>query len=101
MTYEALLPEIRNRLDITWADPEMDQKLIGFLNRGASYILDVSGAVDETALDFFEETKEKELLFEYVRYQRSNAFEDFYKNFKEELWALRIRELAKGEIPTP
>ena len=87
---EDLLKAVRNYLDITWTDPALDEKLIGVIQRGKTYLNRISGA----ELDFSEGTRARELLFEYVRYVRANAFQDFGKDFSAELNALH----ADGEV---
>lgn len=90
----ALLPAVRNYLDITWTDASLDQKLTGMILRGAVHIDDTGG----TTYDYTVEGQARGLLFDYVRYARSHALEDFWINYKHELLALRLaREVADYE----
>lgn len=86
MDAKALLPDVKNYLDITWEDDGTDNKLIGILERGKQYLLNIAGYV----LTFEEGTKERELLFDYTRYVRSNALDEFQVNYRHELIALRL-----------
>ena len=56
-----LLNEIKNYLEITWDDSLGDEKMRGMVKRGMAAI---SGKIGEC--NFYEETQEKALLFDYV-----------------------------------
>ena len=81
-----LLEDIKNYLDITWEDPEGDQKLSGIIARGMAYINRIAGSEQ----DFTEEAKPRELLCDYVRYVRAGALDEYAKNYLPELLALQI-----------
>ncbi|NTV91188.1 MAG: hypothetical protein HGA22_12645 [Clostridiales bacterium] len=83
---EGLLAAVRNYLDITWVDAAGDVKLSGIIARGIVYIDGIAGV----SMDYTEEGKARELLFDYCRYVRSNALEDFQKNYLPELLTLQI-----------
>lgn len=87
-----LLDAVRNYLDITWADDAGDLKLSGIIARGIKYINNVAGA----ELDYSVEDRPRELLFDYCRYVRSNALEDFQENYLPELLSLQIFEEVKA-----
>lgn len=100
MTEEAfsnLLTEARNRLDITWEDPETDKKLSGFIHRGIDYLDDKAGA----KLDYSQEGHHRALLFDYVRYSRADALDEFENNYLHDLLALhlkcRVKEAADND----
>lgn len=48
-------------------------------------------------LDYSTEDKPRELLFDYARYVRSNALDEFQGNYLHELLALQISEEVKGD----
>ena len=85
---DGLLDSVKNYLDITWNDPEGEKKLSGIIMRGISYLDRIAGA----ELDYTTEDKPRELLFDYVRYVRSNALDEFQKNYLHEIIALQISE---------
>lgn len=87
-----LLSAVKNYLDITWADAALDEKLTGMIARGKSYINSVAGST----MDYEAEDKPRELLFEYIRYARSNALDEFQGNYLHELLSLQNREEAKA-----
>jgi hypothetical protein len=87
-----LLEDVKNYLDITWDDPEGDEKLSGIIARGMQYLNKVAGA----ELDYMEEDKPRELLFDYCRYVRSNALDEFQINYQHELLALQIEYEVKA-----
>ena len=88
---DGLLMAVRNYLDITWEDPAGDQKLAGIIARGIKYINSVAGA----ELDYLAEDKPRELLFDYCRYVRSNALDEFQNNYLPELLTLQISQEVK------
>lgn len=86
-----LLEDVKNYLDITWHDPNTNQKLEGIIKRGMKYLNSVAGG----ELDYSVEDKPKELLLDYCRYVRSNALEEFQNNYLHELLSLQINEEVK------
>ncbi|WP_418664356.1 hypothetical protein [Anaerotruncus massiliensis (ex Liu et al. 2021)] len=93
MADSQLLAAAKNYLDITWDDPEGDRKLSGILGRGMKYLDGIAGR----ELDYSTEDKPRELLFDYARYVRSNALDEFQGNYLHELLALQISEEVKGD----
>ena len=89
-TAAELLASARNYLDITWTDADGDEKLTGILSRGITYLDHISGV----ELDYADGTLARSLLFDYCRYARAEALEDFAANFQSELVRLHI----DGEI---
>lgn len=83
-----LLPAVRNYLDITWTDEAGDQKLSGFIARGIRYIDKTAGAEQ----DYQSEGAPRGLLFDYCRYARSNAAEEFQTNYLHELLSLQMAQ---------
>ena len=95
---ESLLIDVRNYLNITWEDADGDLKLSGIIKRGIKYIDGIAGS----SMDYELEDKPKELLLDYCRYVRSNALEEFQKNYLSELITLQItQEVALYEIENP
>lgn len=87
-----LLAEIKNDNDITWTDGAGDMKLSGIALRGMEYLNAAAGQ----KLDFSIEGKPKELLFEYVRYVRVKALDEFQDNYLHELLSLQISTELQG-----
>lgn len=83
---EGLLAAVKNYLDITWDDPDGDTKLSGIIARGMRYLNKAAGA----ELDYTIEDKPRELLMDYCRYVRSNALDEFQRNYLHELLSLQI-----------
>lgn len=88
---ENLFNELKIYLDITWEDEATNRKLNGIMERGKKYINGVAGL----ELDFDVDDKPKELLFDYCRYVRSNALNEFQNNYLSELLTLQMREDIK------
>lgn len=76
---------VANYLDITWADSDTKQKLMGIIERGMKYINKAAGE----ELDYQSEDKPRELLMDYCRYARSNALNEFQTNYLHELLSLQ------------
>lgn len=87
-----LLEEIKNYLDLTWEDEKGDQKLCGIIDRARQILRSYSG----TEIEFTENTEERQLLFDLVRYIYNHAFEDFKTNFANELIMLRVKYKVKA-----
>lgn len=82
---KTLLNDVKNYLDITWDDTLGDQKIEGMVQRGMAAI---KGKIGEC--NFFEETQERALLFDYVMYARAGEIPQFWENYKEEFISLQI-----------
>jgi hypothetical protein len=82
-----LLADVKNYLDITWTDADSDAKVSGMIARGEAYLDEVAG----TSLDYSAEDLPRALLFDYIRYARAAALDDFAKNYVAELLTLQLR----------
>ena len=77
-----VLPDAKNYLDILSTDDTTgDKKLLGILERGMNRINDSSGAEH----DYTKEARPRELLFDYARYARANALEEWEDAFLSEI----------------
>jgi len=85
---EGLLAAVKNYLDITWTDTDLDTKLTGIIARGMKYLDGVAGA----ELDYTVEDKPRELLLDYCRYVRSNALDEYMTNYLPELLTLQMQK---------
>lgn len=91
---DGLLDDARNYLDITWNDPAGEKKLTGILMRGMAYLNEKAGV----ELDFSKEDSPRSLLFDYTRYVRANALDEFEGNYLHDLLSLQIREQVKEAV---
>lgn len=85
---EALLPKVRNFLDITWEEAALDEKLTGNIGRGIAYIDRIAGR-EQTYAD---NTPAMGLLLNYCLYEQSNQLSEFQRNYLHELNALQLDE---------
>ena len=85
MLPDGLLDAVKNYLDITWTDAATDSKLTGIIERGIKYIDKAAGE----ECNYTAEDKPRELLFDYCRYARSNALDQFQTNYLPELLTLQ------------
>lgn len=84
---DGILSAVRNYLDILWEDEAGDIKITGIIARGIAYLDRTAGA----PLNYEEEGQARALLLDYVRYVRSNAFDEFQKNYQSELLSLQMQ----------
>lgn len=80
-----LLDDIRNFLDVTWPDCELDRKLSELIASGMAYLDRLLGA----AADYSAAGQPRTLLFEYVRYARDGAMDIFENNYGSLLLAMQ------------
>ena len=96
-TMKDLLSDVKNYLDITWTDARSDRKLRGIIRAGANYLQRMTSR----KLLFEDGTFERSLLFDYCRYVRAGALDDFSKNYLTELMTFRqdeaVAEMRKAE----
>ena len=83
---DALLSDALNYLDITWDDIDTNRKVSGILARGMAFLDRIAG----TPQDYEAEDLARSLLFDYARYARENATQDFVSNYLTELNSLRM-----------
>ncbi len=89
---EELLKAAKDYLCISWDSETGNENLRGLLSRGMAY-LDQAVGVE---LDYKIEDIQRQLLFDFCRYGRSDAFEEFKVNFLSEILSLQIREDIKA-----
>nr|DAF59944.1 MAG TPA: Head Tail Connector Protein [Siphoviridae sp. ctGz830] len=86
-----MLEEIKNYLNITWEDEDIDNKLKSLIEQSKQSIKNLMGA----DIDFTKNLEMKELLFNRVRYAYNNAIEYFESNFAHEILRLQLQEGVK------
>ena len=84
---DPLLEGILNELDIMFKDENFEKKIEAILKRGKTYLSDKYGS----EIDFAKDDMAMEMLVSYCRYGRSNAIEQFKKDFAADLTALALR----------
>lgn len=95
-----LLPDIKNYLDLTWADDKMDAKIWDITTGGMAYLdSKIGGEQDYTAPGLA-----RSLLLDYIRYARDGAADIFENNYRHLILAAQNerRVTAYGaEAPDP
>lgn len=97
-----LLADIKNYLNITWDDAVTDDKLRNMIASGMSYLDGKGGGT----LDYESDGTPRTLLFEYVRYMRSNALDVFENNYTALILNMQAERLVtdgetvEGTTPT-
>lgn len=72
-----LLSEVKNHLNITWADEATDSKIRSLIAAATVYLDGKGGAV----LDYEVDGLPRTLMMEYVRYARDEALDVFENNY--------------------
>ena len=85
---EALLADVENYLDITWADEALDRKVQSFVRSGMVYL---DGKLGDLA-DYESDGAPRTLLFEFVRYARDGAMDVFENNYKSMILAMQNKK---------
>ena len=88
--------DIKNYLDITFTDDELDLKLEGVCERAESYLSKAAGSSIEFSINM-EDKSLLQLLFDCIRYIWSGALDDFAKNYADDLFMLRANVHASKE----
>ncbi len=83
-----LLDDIKNMLDITMSDSDLDRKLSIIIEDSKMHLKEY--APDLKDEDFEKPGQPRNLLINLCRYAYSNAFELFDKNYGSELLAMRM-----------
>lgn len=91
----ALIDDALDYLQITWEDKTLKRKLEGGLERGKVLLQEYAG----TPLDFDAPGTPQALLFDYLRYVRSDATEMFEINYQRDLMRLRNLYGVNSEDP--
>lgn len=91
-----MLDEIKNYLNITYDDIDMDKKLGAVISR-AEHILN---GYASSEIDFETDLSSKQLLFDLCRYIWNDAYEDFKTNYVSELIMLRANYEVIGDEET-
>lgn len=87
-----LLADVKNLLDITWADPATDNKIRALMEDGMFYLDNKAGRAGDFTAPGFRRT----LLVEYVRYARDNALDVFETNYRDMILAMQNEEAISG-----
>jgi len=84
---------LKRELNITWEDAETEEQLKALELRAESILCDKAGE----ELDFSQPSVELQLLFDLIKYLRSNAYNQFLIDYSEELTALRLNHAGVHE----
>lgn len=89
------LDDVKNYLNVTYDDEDIDTKLAGILTRADVYIRNVVAAGSEDTLTEIE----NQLILDACRYIFNDAFEDFTRNFLTEINGARSLRLIAALPP--
>ena len=86
--------DVKNYLNITYEDEDINTKLSGILSRADSHVRKVSAVKNENELT----PDEEQLVLDCCRYIFNDAFEDFDRNFMPVINGCRgARQVAELE----
>lgn len=91
-TENELLEDVLNALDITFDDDAMKKKLRDIMRQGQERLVQLKGST----IDFTTEQTARMLLFSFCRYGRSNAIEQFERDFACQLTAFALEAAIAG-----
>ena len=77
---EALLQQVRRKLNITWSDPDTDNRVSDIVNQAKSVMLFKLGITDD-AFDFSEAGIENVLYLAYCLYLYNHCENEFDDNY--------------------
>lgn len=77
---EALLQQVKRKLNITWSDPDTDNRVSDIVNQAESVMLFKLGITDE-AFDFSEAGIENILYLAYCLYLYNHCENEFDDNY--------------------
>lgn len=77
---EALLQQVKRKLNITWSDPDTDNRVSDIMNQAKSVMLFQLGITDN-AFDFSEAGIENVLFLAYCLYLYNHCENEFYENY--------------------
>ena len=89
---EELLSDVKNYLNITWADDATDTKVSGLIASGMVYL---NAKYGEEA-DYTADGMPRTLLMEYVRYARDSALDVFENNYQALLLGMQNGRLVSA-----
>lgn len=86
---DTLYEDVASFLNFTWADPDREKRIRGYILSSANYLDYVANKEFVYEGDNADQLA-RELLFNRVLYADSQALDDFHKNYVNELNTLRI-----------
>lgn len=88
---EQLLRTIKNRIDITFDDEDIDDKVIGIIEDGIQYLRPLFGMPDGMDFDWNKPSEERAVLINYCLYELNNVSEHFITNYRNDIMRIRAR----------
>ena len=88
------LSDVKNYLNITYEDEDIDRNLTGIINRAEAHVRELTAAEENELTD-----TESQLVLDCCRYIWNDAFEDFSNNFLGTINGARAkREIAAAGV---
>lgn len=83
---KTLLQDVKNHIDITWNDEEIDKKVNGYIKSGIAKINSLSGSWNS----FMTPGIARDLLFTYCLYAFNKIANEFEINYLSDILKLQI-----------
>ena len=96
--------DIKNYINITWSDTELENRLTGICKRAESFLQKRAGKTIEFSRQM-EDQGLLQILYDCVWYIQNASLDEFEKNYESDLWAMRANahiemgEQDEKEIP--
>lgn len=91
---EILLEDVLNEIDVTFDDKRTRKRIKEIMQQGKERLEQLKGA----AIDFEKEKTARTLLFSFCRYGRSNAIEEFERDFSQQLTAFTLEAVITNML---
>ena len=85
---QALMDDVRSYLNITWRDPDTDNRVGIWISQGIAYLDGKRGCM----VDYTKPSTSRTLLLEFCRYMRDSALDVFENNYRSMILSMQNEE---------
>ncbi|MEG1559387.1 MAG: hypothetical protein RR398_00785 [Clostridia bacterium] len=90
---DELFTAVKRDLQITWYDVNTDLSLVEYISNGVVELDGIAGAPQ----DYASPGLPRRLLFDYARYARAEALDEWKQNYRSDLTQLRVNRISEEE----
>lgn len=87
----SLTDKVKNKLSITWDDPETDARVMDIIESGVDAL---NFRLGSDCVDYAH-GQERELLLNYCLYAYNGCLDDFFVAYAQEIRLLRIKHITE------
>lgn len=88
---EELLLKIKDAIDITFEDDDVERKIIGIIEDGIEVLRSIFGAGEDVEIDWTMPGFERMLLKNWCLYELNNVGDKFKENYRSEIIGMQIK----------